>query len=80
MNNEHDPEENYVSLGQGQCALCGELYDTGEVLLDRTMRGNLKSKTVTQHGLCPAHSKTAKDNDIVYLIEVTNTQLSLIHI
>lgn len=45
-------EKSHVSLAQHQCFICGSLFDTGEVLLDKRLRATLEPKTVTGLGVC----------------------------
>jgi hypothetical protein len=61
-------EKSHVSMEQHQCIVCGALYDTGSLLLDRKMRASMAPTTVTGTGLCPEHQKL-KDDGYIALIE-----------
>ena len=50
-------EKSYVALEQHQCPICGELFDTGNLLLDRRLKDSLEKYTVTGFSPCPEHQK-----------------------
>jgi len=60
-------EKSHVSMEQHQCFACGELYDTGAILLDKRLRNSLERHTVTGTGLCPEHKKLREDDRILLL-------------
>jgi len=60
--------KSHVSMEQHECFICGKLYDTGAVLLDRRLRQSLERHTVTGSGLCPEHQKI-HDDGFIFLIE-----------
>lgn len=47
---------NYVALGKHVCPVCGQLRDSGEVLLHRRL-GNIKEPAVTGQSLCAEHQR-----------------------
>jgi tRNA(Glu) U13 pseudouridine synthase TruD len=61
-------DKSHVSMEQHQCIVCGELYDTGNILLDKRLKKSMEQRTVTGTGLCPEHQKL-KDDGFVALIE-----------
>lgn len=61
-------DKSHVSMEQRQCIVCGMVYDTGAILLDKRMRDSLEPKTVTGTGMCPTHQKL-KDDGYVAMIE-----------
>ena len=67
MNHIHS-DKSWVSLAQRQCIICGAVYDTGDLLLDKRMKQSMEKHTVVGHGLCPAHQQM-KDDGFVALIE-----------
>ena len=50
-----------VSMGQHLCSVCGQPFDSGEILIAKRINkqggSNLEQKTVTGYGLCEAHQK-----------------------
>jgi len=64
-------DKSYVTMEQKQCVVCGELYDTGALLLDKRLRKVFDTCTVTSPGLCPEHQRLADDGYIA-LIETTD--------
>lgn len=62
-------DKSFVSMEQQQCIVCGAIYDTGSLLLDKRLKPSLEPKTVTGTGLCPAHQKL-KDEGYIALIEL----------
>lgn len=57
-------EKSYVTLIQNLCSVCGEVFDTGELALDRRLRPKFDMHTVMGWGLCPEHEKLYKDGFI----------------
>lgn len=62
-------DKSYVTLEQHQCLVCGDVFDTGSLLLDKQLMNKFESKTVTDRALCPKHKKVYDDNYIA-LIEI----------
>lgn len=61
--------DGYVAMEKHQCVVCAELYDTGNLLLDRRMMNIPKNKQITGNGLCPKDS-ALHDQGFVALIGV----------
>ena len=59
-------DKSYVSMAQKKCIVCGNNYDSGEILMDMRLRESLDRYTVTGMGLCPEHKK----DGFVCLIEI----------
>jgi hypothetical protein len=57
-------EKSFVTLIQNLCNVCGTVFDTGELALDRRMRPKFDMHTVMGFGLCPEHEKLYKDGFI----------------
>jgi hypothetical protein len=51
--------KSHVTLEQHQCLVCGELYDTGNILMQRGLGypPRFNQHTMTGHGVCPSHRK-----------------------
>jgi hypothetical protein len=60
--------KSHVSMAQHQCIVCGEIYDTGEILLDRRLKNSLEERTLTGKGFCEEHQKL-KDDGYIALCE-----------
>lgn len=65
-------DKSYVSMAQHQCVVCGELYDTGEILLDKRLRASMDRYTVTGTGLCPVHRKMRDDGYVMLIVANEN--------
>lgn len=61
-------DKSHVSMAQRQCIVCGCLYDTGEILLDKRLRASMDPTTVVGTGMCPEHQKL-KDDGYIAMIE-----------
>lgn len=61
-------QKSHVSLEQRLCIVCGELFDTGHLLLDKRLRPSLSQHTTTGWGLCPEH-QALFDEGFVALVE-----------
>ena len=66
-------EKSYVTIEQHVCAVCGQPYDTGAILLDKKLRPRFDRNTVTGTGFCPEHQKVP-DDGFVILIEIDPTK------
>ena len=53
--------KSYVSMEQAICPVCGTIFDTNTILLDRKLHASMESHTVTHYELCPEHAKLDKD-------------------
>lgn len=60
--------KSHVSLEKHQCIVCGKLFDTGAILLDRRLKPSMEPCTVTNYGLCP-EDQSKFDEGFVALIE-----------
>lgn len=65
------PDKSYVTLVQNICPVCGETFETGELLLDRTLKNSFDKYTVTGFSLCPEHNKMLEEG-CQFFIEVRN--------
>ena len=46
-------DKSYVTIEQKQCPVCGTIFDTGNILLNKHLRESFDYKTVTGQALCP---------------------------
>ena len=46
-------EKSYVSIAQEVCFVTGNLYDSGEILIDKRMENSMEHKTTVGMGICP---------------------------
>ena len=60
--------KSHVSMEQHQCFICGTLYETGNILLDKRLKETLERYTVTGTGLCPEHQQLADDGYIALIV------------
>lgn len=60
--------KSHVSLEKHQCIVCGKLFDTGALLLDRRLKPSMEICTITDYGLCP-EDQSKFDEGFVALIE-----------
>lgn len=58
--------KSHVSIGQAVCPVCGAVFDTNEILLDKHLRATLESRTITHYELCPEHAQLHKDGYIAF--------------
>ena len=65
--------KSYVSLGQLVCQVCGNTYDSGEILLDKYVRNTLETHTVTGTGICPEDEEKFKQGYLA-CIEINNPE------
>lgn len=65
------PDKSYVTLVQNICPVCGETFETGELLLDRTLKNSFDKYTVTGLSFCPEHKKMQEEG-YQFFIEVKN--------
>ena len=61
-------DKSYVTLEQNQCFICGEVYDTGTILMDRRLKKSFDKHTITGTGLCPQHQKLAAEDYIACIV------------
>lgn len=60
-------DKSYVTMEQKLCPVCGELQDTGALLLDKKMKDEFDTKTTTGYKLCKSCQKK-KDKGYVAII------------
>lgn len=60
--------KSHVSLEQHQCFVCGRLYETGNILMDKRLRQSMERHTITGYGLCEEHQKLKDDNYIALIV------------
>lgn len=65
-------EKSHVSMEQHVCPICGKVYDSGAILLDRHLRKSMEMHTVTGYHRCEDCKKMDKDG-FVALVEVSNS-------
>lgn len=74
-------EKSHVTMEQKLCMVCGNAYDTGNILMDMKLGKTFNQYTVTGiDGLCHEHQKMLDDANkklghCSWLIEVTNIDL-----
>lgn len=61
-------EKSHVSLERHVCLVCGMVFDTGAILLDKRLRPSMERYTITGWGLCPEHQRMF-DEGFVALVE-----------
>lgn len=61
-------DTSHVSLEQHACLVCGEVFETGAILLDKRLRASMKRHTLTGWDLCSEHQKLFEDG-FVALVE-----------
>ena len=64
------PDKSFVSMEQHQCVVCGKLFDTGSILMDKRLQPVFDRSTVTDRGICPEHEKLHAEG-YVALVECT---------
>lgn len=60
-------DKSHVSLEQHRCQVCGSLFDTGSILLDKRLRASMDRHTTTGWGLCPEHKQLLSDGFIALI-------------
>lgn len=61
-------DKSHVSLEQRVCLVCGAVFDTGSILLDKRLRASMEHRTTTGWGLCVEHQRLF-DEGYVALVE-----------
>ena len=59
--------KSYVSMEQACCPVCGQLHDTGTIILDRRLRDSMEQHTVTHYALCPEHKELHESGYIAFI-------------
>ena len=60
--------KSHVTLEQKQCPVCGKVFDSGALLLDRRLKPVFEMHTVTGHALCPDDEKKNQDGYIALVV------------
>lgn len=60
-------EKSHVSMEQHACKVCGQVFDTGAILLDRRLGETLEARTVTGMGMCPSCDGLREDGYIALI-------------
>jgi hypothetical protein len=63
----------YVAMGQHICIVCGQKFDSGEILINKKMRSIPEENRATDFGLCPDDSDKMEAGFIA-LIETSNVE------
>ena len=66
-------EKSYVSIAQKVCIVTGNLYDSGEILMDKRLENSMEHKTTVGMGVCPEVEKLF-NKGYVALIEVDSAK------
>jgi hypothetical protein len=68
----------WCAVAQRVCEVCGNLYESGEVLLQKRLTKKFKkNKNILGYGLCEEHTKLY-DDDFVALVVVKNPSNSTV--
>lgn len=54
-------------MEEKRCMVCGLVFKTDALLLDRCMRKRFEPNTLTGMGMCPEHDKLNKDGYIAFV-------------
>ena len=69
-------DKSYVTMEQKVCVVCGHIYNTNSILLDRSLRNRFDHHTVTGWGMCDGHKKL-KDAGYVALVACDETKMQV---
>jgi len=69
-------EKSHVSMEQKVCIVCGQLYDSGSILLDRRLKQSMDRYTITGFGMCEEHKKLT-DEGYIHLVGADPTRSEL---
>lgn len=61
----------FVTLAQHQCPVCGKCEDTGELLMDKTLRNRFGMYMVTGFDLC-SECKKKRAEGFVFIVEISD--------
>lgn len=64
-------DKSYVTMATHECVVCGEQFETGEILMDRRLRDSFERHTCTGRGICPKHQQMI-DDGFIHLVVVAN--------
>lgn len=68
-------EKSFVTLASRQCAICGEVYETGELLIDKHFKEVFDKHTVVGWGMCPECHKYVDDGFVAFVELKDNPKL-----
>lgn len=68
-------DKSHVTMEQHICKVCGKIFDTGSILIDRRLNAVFERFTVTGYSLCPDDQKKF-DDGYVALVVVSNMPAS----
>ncbi len=68
MSHRNIPDD-YVKMEKHVCLVCGKSYDTGAILLNKSLISIPKNKEITGWGFCPEHEEL-KNQDFIALVEI----------
>ena len=69
-------DKSHVSMEQKICSVCGKVFDTGSLLLDRKLKKRFEQHTITGFDLCPEH-KQKFDEGFIALVVVDETKSNI---
>jgi len=62
-------EKSYVGMAYRVCPITGEEWETGEILMDRTMKDTFEKKTIIGYGFAPSVQEQI-DKGYIALVEI----------
>ena len=62
----------HVAMGYHSCVVCGDEFESGEVVLDKKLRPIFdgSKKLITDFGLCPECTTQSQNNTWIALVEI----------
>lgn len=54
-------DKSYVTLATKYCPMCGEEWETGEILMDRQLKNRFDRHTMTGIALCEEHAALQRE-------------------
>lgn len=61
--------KSYVTMEQHICPICGEVHETGNLLLDKRLKERFERNTITGMSFCPKHKKMEEEG-WVFFVEI----------
>ena len=68
-------EKSFVTLASRQCAVCGEVYETGELLINKHFKEVFDKHTVVGWGMCPECHKQVDEGYVAFVELKDNPKL-----
>ena len=62
-------DKSYVTLATKYCPMCGEEWETGEILMDRQLKNRFDRHTMTGIALCEEHAALQRERDLILIME-----------